>query len=135
MPGCANTEPIEPSQTLPPGTREIGQRGEDAAVRCLQKHGYRILGRNYLCGAGEIDVVAEDCGTIAFVEVKARSPGSYLEPAQAVDEAKRERIRLAAADYLSDYPETGAVRYDIVSVYLDAVQQAESVELEKDAFR
>jgi putative endonuclease len=33
----------------------------------------RVIARNYRCRTGEIDVVAEDRGTVVFVEVKERA--------------------------------------------------------------
>ena len=47
--------------------REKGTHGEDIAVACLRKEGYRIVERNYRCRYGEIDIVAMDAGEIVFV--------------------------------------------------------------------
>ena len=51
----------------------IGQWGEDQACEYLRRHGYRIVGRNYACRFGEIDVIASKRGFLAFVEVKLRA--------------------------------------------------------------
>ncbi len=45
-------------------------RGEEAAVRFLERRGYWILDRNWSCFAGEADIVARDGDTLVFVEVK-----------------------------------------------------------------
>ena len=57
--------------------KERGQYGEDVAVYHLREMGYKILDRNVVVGRGEIDVLALDAGTVCFVEVKARTHGSY----------------------------------------------------------
>ena len=51
-------------------TKEIGDIGEEYAVNYLKKHRYKILSRNYRKRFGEIDIIAEKKGTVAFVEVK-----------------------------------------------------------------
>src|SRR5262245_6498635 len=99
--------------------RAIGNLGEDLAVRELQRRNYRILERNFRCAAGEIDIIAEHDGHIAFVEVKARSPRALASPEEAVDDAKRKRIRNAAANYLLPYRQPSPSRFDIVAVLLD----------------
>ena len=56
----------------------IGQWGEDQACEYLRRHGYRIIGRNYSCRFGEIDVIAAKRGFLAFVEVKLRRSDALI---------------------------------------------------------
>ena len=42
------------------------------AARFLRAQGYRILGRNVKLGKYEIDIIAQEGDTVAFVEVKTR---------------------------------------------------------------
>jgi putative endonuclease len=51
--------------------RKLGDIGENCACTFLEKHGYRILERNYLRKWGEIDIVAQKGERIHFVEVKS----------------------------------------------------------------
>ena len=37
----------------------LGREGEAEAARYLERKGYKILGLNYSCRYGEIDVIAE----------------------------------------------------------------------------
>ena len=53
-------------------TRQFGMQAEDAAVRFLKGKHYRIVARNYKAACGEVDIIAQDRGTLVFVEVKAR---------------------------------------------------------------
>ena len=50
----------------------LGREGEAEAARYLERKGYKILGLNYSCRYGEIDVIAEKGGYAAIVEVKMR---------------------------------------------------------------
>jgi putative endonuclease len=115
--------------------RAIGNLGEEAAAGRLLDLGYRVLERNWRCRAGEIDIIAEHHGVIAFVEVKARSPRALRAPADAVDADKRRRIRAASRAYLSRFREPSPARFDIVSVFLDATDRVERIEVEADAFQ
>jgi putative endonuclease len=77
----------------------------------------RILARNYRCRAGEIDVVAEDRGTVVFVEVKERGGDSHGSAVEAVTPGKRRKVVRAARLYaalhgLSDAP----ARFDVVAI-------------------
>jgi putative endonuclease len=114
--------------------KEIGALGERAATDFLRNEGYRVLQCNYLCKAGEIDIIAEENGVITFVEVKTRSPRAYLPPAEAVDDDKQNRIRKAAKFYLAAFRDIEAVRYDIVSVWLDDHDKVKNLELIRNAF-
>lgn len=114
--------------------RVIGDLGEQAAADHLARKGYRLLARNYRCPAGEIDLIAEDRGTLAFVEVKTRSPRAFLPPADAVDEIKRSRIRAATKYYLGSFREPSPRRFDIVSVMLDETDRVVSIVHEAAAF-
>ena len=114
--------------------RTLGNFGEDVAAKLLLRSGYRILERNYRCAAGEIDIIAEHRGKIAFVEVKTRSPRAFLPPAEAVDQEKQRRIKNSAAVYLSGYRQASPHRYDIVAVYLDERDCVAKIELMQAAF-
>jgi len=98
-----------------------GRMGEDYAHRYLRSRGCVIVARNYRTptGRGEIDLVAWDGATLAFVEVKTRASTAFGEPESAVDEEKRRRLRAAARDYARRASvEWPRVRFDIVSVVL-----------------
>ena len=77
----------------------------------------KVLARNYRCRAGEIDVVADDRGTLVFVEVKERRGESHGSAVEAVTAEKRRRVVRAARVYaaahgLSDSP----VRFDVLAI-------------------
>lgn len=102
-------------------TAEIGKKGERLAARYLRRHGYRILAKNWRSHRHEIDVIARErsTGTVVFVEVKTRTPGSFGRPADAVDRDKQRFLRLAAGSWLlsNGGPEQPA-RFDVIEVLL-----------------
>lgn len=53
--------------------KEIGDYGERAVVRELERNGYRLVGRNIARKTGEIDVLMRKGDTLHFIEVKALS--------------------------------------------------------------
>ena len=52
--------------------RQVGNYGEERAVWFLTRKGYQILGRNYRCRQGEVDIIAKDGPYLVFIEVKYR---------------------------------------------------------------
>lgn len=51
-------------------TRARGNAGENLAADYYEKHGYRVLCRNFKGAHGEIDIIAEKDAYIVFAEVK-----------------------------------------------------------------
>jgi len=99
--------------------RPLGRRGEDAAVKALRRAGYTILERNAKLGRYEIDVIAREGDTTAFVEVKARRRSDAITPEDSVGHTKRRHIRAAARRYIADEDDANRYyRFDIVSVVL-----------------
>lgn len=97
--------------------KELGRKGERAAVRFLKNRGYEILETNWVCFAGEADIIALDGSTLCFVEVKTRTGVQKGFPSEAVNAKKRDRYEKIAACYLQTYHETElSVRFDVISI-------------------
>lgn len=97
--------------------QELGTTGETIACRELQRRGYAILARRYRTRFGEIDIIARDGETIAFVEVKMRASEAFGGPAAAVTLAKQRRLGLAALEYLGRSGlENAPCRFDVVAI-------------------
>ena len=97
--------------------QELGFLGESLAVSELTRRGYAILDRRYRTRHGEIDIVADDRGTIVFVEVKARATGEYGGGAEAVTPWKQRRLASMAVDYLARRRLTNRpCRFDVVAI-------------------
>ncbi len=115
--------------------KELGAIGEEAAVRLLGRRGYRIRERNVRCPMGELDVVAEDGGTLVFVEVKTRSTVEYGNPFESISPMKQRRLLRLAVYYLAtrrlaDRP----CRFDAVAVIIAPDGRVQRLELLVNAF-
>ena len=114
--------------------RETGLRGEQRALDALRRAGYVLLARNYRCRYGEIDLVAEEKGTIVFVEVKARRSEAYGDPAAAVTRRKQRRIARVALHYLAvNRMLDRQARFDVVT--LTAGAGGWRIDILRDAFQ
>lgn len=98
---------------------ELGKRGEDLALKRLKKLGYKKIVRNYRCPLGEVDLIAEDSGTLVFIEIKTRRGRSTGYAKEAVDARKRRQLSKVALAYMksNDCIDTSA-RFDVVAISL-----------------
>ena len=98
--------------------RQIGTAFEQEAVLFLQRHGYRILERNFQCRQGEIDIIARDGRYYVFVEVKYRKDSLSGAPEEAVTRHKQNKIIRAAEYYLYSrgIAEDVPCRFDVVGI-------------------
>lgn len=95
----------------------FGEFGEKTAVEELERRGYAILARRYRTRYGEIDIVADDAGTVVFVEVKARATPEFGSAAEAVTERKQRRLAAMATDFLARNGLTDRpCRFDVVAI-------------------
>jgi putative endonuclease len=113
--------------------RDIGAYGEDIAVKYLKKHKYKIVERNYLCRYGEVDIIAKDGKTVAFVEVKSRKAGGSVNPLYSVNKRKQMQICKAAQDYIiKNKIKNTMFRFDVLTVIYEGDKS--DVQLIKNAF-
>ena len=94
-------------------------RAEDLVAELFRRAGMRILARNWRCRHGEIDLIAEEGGTLVFAEVRYRGNSQFGGAAESITEAKRSRIVAAANLYLAGRPQADC-RFDVL--LLDALQ-------------
>ena len=108
-------------------TKDIGNIGENAAVRFLKNNKYKIIARNVHLSHNELDIVAvcKKSKTVAFIEVKARSVDDDLyskfgSPASAVTTQKQARTIEAARAFLRENKKVRDLqpRIDVIEVYL-----------------
>ena len=114
--------------------KPLGARGEDAATTYLKRNGFKILARNAGLGRYEIDIIAREGDTIAFIEVKTRTSDSFADPEENVDLRKRNHIRRAAHAYIAQYGDDETYyRFDIASVLMPE-RGAPTITLYRNAF-
>lgn len=83
-------------------TKILGEKYENMAIHYLKQKKYKILARNFLCPAGELDIVAYDKSNdcVVFVEVKYRATNAFGRPLEAVTADKQRKIHIASQVYL-----------------------------------
>lgn len=98
----------------------LGRYGEAVAARHLERNGWLILGRNWRCDIGEVDIIAQRGAVVAVCEVKTRRSTRFGSPLEAVTPDKLRRLRRLAGRWLAQhraYAET--IRIDVISVLVD----------------
>ncbi len=115
-------QPARAIDTLQSPTQKAGLDAEERASQYLQARGLVMLERNLRSKTGEIDLVANDHGTLAFIEVRHRRSRQYGGAAASVNLNKQRRLvrtaqfflpRLIRRHFQGNPP---ACRFDVVSV-------------------
>jgi len=113
--------------------KELGKKGEELAVQFLKKNGYRIVVRNYVCRLGEMDIIARERDTLAFIEVKTRTSTTFGPPQLAVNPAKQMQLSKVALNFLKVKGlEDVKARFDVVAILMGP--RGTEIELIRDAF-
>jgi len=111
---------------------DFGKEGEEITVKYLLKHGYRIKCRNYRYLKAEIDIIAEQDGILAIIEVKTRKSDHVQSIAEAVTKQKIQHLVKAADHYVTSNKINLEIRFDIITVLKNNTQL--QIEHIKDAF-
>ncbi len=114
--------------------QQLGSEGESLACRELERLGYSIIERNYRIRSGEIDIVANDAGTVVFVEVKTKTSGDFGDPVEEVTPQKQRQLVSMGEEYHAFHcqPVTPC-RFDVIAV--DCSVMPPTITHYKDAFR
>lgn len=95
----------------------LGRLGEDLAVRYLEARNYEVVGRNWRCRHGEIDIIARHGDQLAFIEVKTRSSNNFGHPFEAITTPKLSRMHSLARLWCQEHPgEKARVRLDVIGI-------------------
>lgn len=97
---------------------KTGKHGESIAARYLEAEGYKVIGRNFRAGRGEIDLIVSKADWVLFVEVKTRSSTTFGEPEEFVTPAQLNRIYDCAEEWIFLYDWKGHIRFDIIAITL-----------------
>jgi putative endonuclease len=97
--------------------KNLGRWGEKTAESFLIRKGYQIMGKNVRTPYGEIDLIGEQGGMIAFVEVKTRSSTDFGLPEESITPKKQAHMVNAAEAYMQDHPDLGmGWRLDVIGI-------------------
>ncbi len=108
-----------------------GAFGEEFALKHVKnKLKFKILDKNFKCALGEVDIIAKDKKTIAFIEVKCKTSLAFGCSREMLTAQKQRKIKQVAQFYLkSKNLLDSMVRFDVAEVIDD------NVEYIFDAFR
>lgn len=115
-----------------------GKVGENAVCDYLKKQGSTLIKRNYRIQGGEIDIISEKDGCIAFTEVKTRKFGTLVKGSEAMTKAKMRRIINTSERFVIENPryKDSKRRFDaaFVTVTTDKLPQILDIEYFKGYF-
>jgi len=98
---------------------ELGKKGEDIAAGFLEESGYKVTRRNYRIGHSDIDIIAQDNGTLVFIEVRTKSREDRGMPEETLTARKLRRMKKTAELYIAFNHYEGPARMDAVCIILD----------------
>ena len=106
------------TETAKINQRRTGNYYEKKAGDWLRSQGFEILGYNFRCRQGEIDIVSKESGILVFTEVKYRSSTRTGSGQEAVT-ARKQRTICRVADYYRvrrGIPGDMPCRFDVLAV-------------------
>lgn len=106
--------------------QKLGREGEKIARSYLKKNGWKILEKNYKTPFGEIDIIAEKDGVVAFIEVKTRLSDIFGLPSEAVTKQRKLRYIRGANYYFTGKIIDCTVRFDIIEVFRKQLNHIEN---------
>ncbi len=116
--------------------KDIGSYGEDLAYKYLLNLNHKILEKNYRSKLGEIDIISSFNNMIIFTEVKSRYTNSYGSPMESVTYYKqRQIIKLSSYYILINKFNNYNIRYDVIEILFNKLNQNFTINHIKDAFR
>jgi putative endonuclease len=96
-----------------------GKRGEELALKYLEKKGYKILEKNFSVRGGEADLIVKNGKNIVAVEVKTRTTEKFGLPQSAVNKKKFRRLLLAGTIFCrKNGYSTKLLRIDVISIQI-----------------
>ena len=109
-------------------TRQTGQWGEEIAALFLRLKGFEVLQANARFARREVDLVVRDGTALVAVEVKLRWGSRFGCAAEAIDERKLARLRLALTGIARDLGLPLSPRIDVVTIDVEPTGESMKVE-------
>lgn len=98
---------------MKPHTKILGDQGESIIADKMEKAGFILLARNYRTPYGEVDIIAQQGDTIAFVEVKTRQH-MFFDISEVITPAKQKKIIMVAKTFLAQHSNPEVIcRFDV----------------------
>lgn len=96
----------------------LGKSGEELAARSLIDAGLKIIAQNYRCPKGEMDIIAQDGGTLVFIEVRTRRSSYRGWGEESITYQKANRLKGIASYYVlaQGYSSWPNLRFDVMAI-------------------
>ncbi|MHC1683214.1 MAG: YraN family protein [Clostridiaceae bacterium] len=115
--------------------RSLGESFENQAEIYLKSKGYKIIDKNFHFSHLEIDLIALDNDILVFIEVKGRYSSNFGTPCESVSNKKQTNIIKCAKYYIhKNNLYDRFVRFDIIEVYANNLNNSFSIEHIENAF-
>ncbi len=114
---------------------ELGEKGEDIAVKYLTNKNYEIIARNFHSQYGEIDIIALKNNELIFFEVKARK-SNFESAFSSVSIAKQKKLSKTALCFLSknNKYDNFLTRFDVIAIIFNQKKMSFKIKQLKNAF-
>ena len=96
-------------------TRQIGDKGEQAAADWLTARGHEIVARNWRTRYCEIDIVSVKGEVLYFTEVKYRKNDDFGDGLAAITAKKQRQMRFAVELFLAGKPECSGMAVKLLA--------------------
>jgi len=93
----------------------LGRQGEQLAATYLKEHDFTLVGANWRCPDGEIDLIAQQGEALVFVEVRTRRSGAEAA-FESISPRKRRILERLAYLYLEEHQLNSDWRIDVIAV-------------------
>ncbi|MCK5818836.1 MAG: YraN family protein [Psychromonas sp.] len=93
-----------------------GVKAEKQALLFLEQQGLSLICQNYLCKAGEIDIIMLDAETLVFIEVRFRKNSHFGGALASITAAKQKKLIRTARHYLSQLDNEPYCRFDAIAI-------------------
>ncbi|WP_172135582.1 YraN family protein [Adlercreutzia sp. ZJ473] len=108
-------------------TSILSDRINAAAIRFLERQGYKIIDPAWDIAEGQTGIVADDKGTLVFVETAASQAGSDMPAEDESDESRRASegavARWLATPQAAEFEDI-PIRFDVIRVLVIGADRA-----------
>ena len=123
-PGSSVNPDGDTTQSKSMTTRQIGDKGEQAAADWLTARGHEIVARNWRTRYCEIDIVSVKGEVLYFTEVKYRKNDDFGDGLAAITAKKQRQMRFAAELFLAGKPECSGMAAKLLAASVSGDQPA-----------
>lgn len=117
--------------------KKSGNEAETLACEFLKSKNLLLVEKNYNTKVGEVDLIMRDNNdpeSLIFVEVRYRKNADFGGAAASVTPKKQQRIIKAALTYQQTHAPQSSMRFDVVAIEGDNINNKQSINWIENAF-